>query len=581
MPCYEDVVWEDDTSFEWDVRQVPETTVVEGFTTRAVESVAVRPHPLDRQLVMVLPTEREEKVTVEGSRAIARMIALNARDKPAFDSLFDTAPSASHPPLPPRGPRAPSPSPSNGTSIPRVRVEDANLGTAGSLKKQQLVNVLAAFIEDGLFPLDPKRVPACINGEYELPLINEFCTPFAAKQRRFAPAGRRMIRAEIQQLVDRGVIRQSMSPWAAQCLCVKKKDGTLRLCIDWRELNKLLVSDSGGWGDMQTIFDGLKGKKYFTQLDLASGFRQMEIAEKDRYKTAFRDADGMLWEFTRAGFGLTVLAAAFTRRVKSAWGHLSGVFSWLDDIVIASDTWEEHVATLTLVLNRLLAAGLFVSFAKCIFGAASQEFLGMIIDCTGLYPAPSKLARCNRKHASPTHRRRAAHVFGPHRLLARQFVPHYSLAAAPLTNILRNKAFASKRARKLRKTPSCLYEQRWLPRKFSLSLTLSEGMGVLWAVDHFRPYLAVRRFKLVTDCSALTWLFRCRELCPKLHRWATRLMEYDMELEWKAGVEHALPNALSRLTVANPVVVDVDDSFPDDLSSAAAGASLERSLDRS
>lgn len=141
---------------------------------------------------------------------------------------------------------------------------------------------------------------------------------------------------------------------------------------------------------MQSIFDGLKGMKYFSQLDLASGFHQMSIAEKDIFKTAFRDADGLLWEFTRAGFGLCVLPAAFTRRVKSALGHLPGVFSWLDDILIASATWEDHLATLTEVLTRLLAAGLSVNFAKCIFGSASQEFLGMIIDCTGIRPAPSK-----------------------------------------------------------------------------------------------------------------------------------------------------------------------------------------------
>ncbi|CAB1108851.1 unnamed protein product [Ectocarpus sp. CCAP 1310/34] len=505
------------------------------------------------------------------------------------------------------------------------------------------------------------------------------------------------------------MIRQSMSPWAAQCLRVKK-DGTLRLCIDWRELNTLLVSDSGDLGDMQTIFDTLKGKKYFTQLDLASGFHQMEIAEKDRYKTAFRDADGMLWEFTRAGFGLTVLPAAFTRRVKSALGHLAGVFSWLDDILIASDSWEEHLATLTLVLNRLLAAGLSVNFAKCIFGAASQEFLGMIIDSTGLYPAPSKLdaiARMPRPHTVEELR-----TFLGLTGYLRQFVPNYSLTAAPLTNILRNKAFASKRARKLpipwsvaeedafqslretlaspkvlafpdlerpfelhtdastlgvgaslmqtidgvtravafashrfsqtdaRRGPTerecmgvlwavdhfrpylagrrfklvtdCsaltwLFRSRELCPKLHSTLgvgaslmqtidgvtravafashrfsqtdarrgpTERECMGVLWAVDHFRPYLAGRRFKLVTDCSALTWLFRSRELCPKLHRWALRLMEYDMELEWKAEVEHVVPDALSRLPVANPVEVDVDDSFPDDVS-RAAGAAVE------
>ena len=106
------------------------------------------------------------------------------------------------------------------------------------------------------------------------------------------------------------MIRPSTSPWAAQCLRVEKKDGTLRLSIDWRALNKLLVSDSGGLGDMQSIFDGLKGKGYFTQLDLASWFHQISIAEKNRFKTGFRDADGLLFEFTRAGFGLTVLPAA-------------------------------------------------------------------------------------------------------------------------------------------------------------------------------------------------------------------------------------------------------------------------------
>ena len=103
-----------------------------------------------------------------------------------------------------------------------------------------------------------------------------------------------------------------------QCLCVKKKDGTLRLCIDWRALNEQLVADSGGLGDIQTIFDELKGKKLFTQIDLASGYHQVEIAENDKYKTAFRDLDGQLYEFNKAGYGLTVLPSAFTRIVRNA-----------------------------------------------------------------------------------------------------------------------------------------------------------------------------------------------------------------------------------------------------------------------
>ena len=139
--------------------------------------------------------------------------------------------------------------------------------------------------------------------------------PFAAKQLRFPPEERCMVRADNQKLLDRGIFRPSVSPWAAQCLRVRKKDGTLRWRIDWWVLNKLLVSDSGGLGDVKIIFDGLKGKRYFTQLYLASGFQQIEIAEKGRSKTAFRDADGLLYEFARAGAGLTVLPSVFIRRM--------------------------------------------------------------------------------------------------------------------------------------------------------------------------------------------------------------------------------------------------------------------------
>lgn len=115
-----------------------------------------------------------------------------------------------------------------------------------------------------------------------------------------------------------------------------------------------------------------------------------------------------------------------------------------------------------------------------------------------------------------------------------------------------------------------------------------ECMGVLWGVDHFKPYLSGRRFKLIVDCSALTWLFRSRDLCPKLHRWSLRLMEYDMDLVWKEGAQDVLPDALSRLPHAPYPQGDVDDSFPDDPSSSSpfsvrwsARASLRRNPARS
>ena len=661
LPSYHEVAWEDEASFEWDVRQVEIVTSVPGFTNVVVESAAIGVQPQDRQLVMVLPVEKydvnkgarigvarsvmwytpgspvyikvvnrtNEDFDLVGSAPIARMVAVNVRDPARFHSLFDPAPSTVDPPSPePPFPTARTPDDRPAEQEQKVRVEDANLGTLGAAQKQQLVRVLRRFVEEGLFPLDPKRVSACVDGELELPLLNDHCSPFAAKQRRFSAEETKMITAEIQKLLDRGIIERAWSPWAAQCLCVRKKDGTMRLCIDWRELNKRLVSDAGGLGSIEDIFRGLKGKRFYTQIDLASGYFQMSIAEKDRDKTAFRSPTGEQFVFRRCGFGLSVLPAAFTRRVKSALGTIDGVFSWLDDILIASETWEEHLATLTLVLSKLRAAGLSVNYSKSIFAAASQEFLGMVVDSTGIHPAPSKL-QAVAEMPRPTSVETLRSFLGLTSYL-RQFVPNYSVIVAPLTNILRNKGFASKRARKytipwgaeeeqafqevrtalasptvlafpdLNKpfelhtdasatgagatlmqdvggTPRVIAfaSHRWSRTDARRGPTERECMAILWGVDHFRTYLAGRPFDLVTDCGALTWLFKSRELCPKLHRWALRLMEYSITLRWRPGAQHVLPDALSRLPHAPHPQHDIDDSFPDDPSMPSATVAHE------
>ncbi|CAB1100402.1 unnamed protein product [Ectocarpus sp. CCAP 1310/34] len=238
---------------------------------------------------------------------------------------------------------------------------------------------------------------------------------------------------------------------------------------------------------MHAIFDRLKGKKCFTQLDFASGFHQMEIAEKGRYKTAFRDADGMLWESARAGFGLTVLPAAFTRRVQSALGHLP-------------------------------AAGLSVNFAKCIFGAASQEFLGMIIDDTEEDAFQSLRGT-----------------------LASQTV----LAFPDLEGRFELHTDASS-----------------LGVGVSLMQTIEGVTRAIAFATHRFSRTDPRRGPTERECMGVSW-------------WALRLIQYDMVLEWKAGVEHVVPDALSWLPVAGPAEVDVDDASRDDLSSAVEGASVE------
>lgn len=470
-----------------------------------------------------------------------------------------------------------------------------------------------------LFALDPKNVAVCNGLPMELPLVDEDAPPFAAKQRRYSPEEVVMIQEEIQKMLAAGVIQRSTSPWAAGLVLVRKKDGTVRMCQDFRQLNARMISNSGGLGDITTIHAQMGKSGCITSIDLASGFNQVLLAPKDRFKTAFRDAHGELWELVRCGFGLKTLPAAFAQRVGEALGPLKGhgVQNWSDDILIHTPTIEGHLVLVEQVLQKLSEAGFSLNLAMCKWCCAQQEFLGMIIDRLGLRPSPSKIeAITNLQPATTVEELRS--LLGMTGFL-RQFVPKFSTIVAPLSDILRDPAYMSKRARKkpipwgpeqgeaLSRLIHCLtsppilalpnwhdlfalhtdaseigsgaaltqiqtgFERaisfashRWSRTDAKRSPTEREAAAVLWAVEHYRHYVWGRQFRLVTDCSALVWLFKSQNLSPKLHRWALRLMEYDMVLEWKEGCKHHLPDALSRLPRFDQPERDIDVSFPGD-----------------
>ena len=289
-PSPDTIAFEDDMTLQWLVRLTSEQRggndsdpnqsgqiEIPGYVSRSVQGRVSGPRPQGQQLVLLLPVEKYDldkgalvglargvqwwrpgtpvtcKLVNRGNlpgrvpigSPIARLIAMNTRDAARFDSLFHHGPSTTDPPhadTPPHAPMAREGG--SGESTP-VRVEDANYGQLGVQQKWELEELLQHFIDRGLFPTDPKRVPACVGGELALPLIDEGCTPVAERQRSFTPEEVDMIRLEISKLTERGVIRPSNSQWAAQVICVRKSDGTLRLCVDWRKLNVLLESDVG------------------------------------------------------------------------------------------------------------------------------------------------------------------------------------------------------------------------------------------------------------------------------------------------------------------------------------------------
>ena len=165
---------------------------------------------------------------------------------------------------------------------------------------------------------------------------------------------------QVQQMLSSNVIRPSNSPWASPVVMVRKKDGSLRFCVDFRQLNAATIKDAHPLPRIDDLLDALHGAKWFSTLDLKSGYWQVPIAEQDKEKTAFRTSSRQLFEFNQVPFGLCNAPATFSRLMDRVLAglHWETCLFYLDDIIVFSSTWEEHLARLREVFERLRHAKL-------------------------------------------------------------------------------------------------------------------------------------------------------------------------------------------------------------------------------
>ncbi|GJW99293.1 putative reverse transcriptase domain-containing protein [Tanacetum coccineum] len=209
---------------------------------------------------------------------------------------------------------------------------------------------------------------------------------------RLAPSKMQELSGQLQELQDKGFIRPSHSPWGAPVLFVKKKDGSLRMCIDYKELNKLTIKNRYPLSRIDDLFDQLQGSRYFSKINLQSGYHQLRVHEDDIPKTAFRTRYGH-FEFTVMPFGLTNAPAVFmdlmNRVCKPYLDKFVIVF--IDDILIYSKTKEDHEVHLGLVLELLRKEKLYAKFSKCEFWLQEVHFLGHVVNQNGIYVDPSKI----------------------------------------------------------------------------------------------------------------------------------------------------------------------------------------------
>ena len=218
--------------------------------------------------------------------------------------------------------------------------------------------------------------------------------PLRQPYRRQNPAVRREEMTQVQQMLSSNVIRPSNSPWASPVVMVRKKDGSLRFCVDFRQLNAATIKDAHPLPRIDDLLDALHGAKWFSTLDLKSGYWQVPIAEQDKEKTAFRTSSGQLFEFNQVPFGLCNAPATFSHLMDRVLAglHWETCLFYLDDIIVFSSTWEEHLARLREVFERLRHAKLKLGAAKCTFAAKEVSYLGHRVTEEGLLPDPSLLA---------------------------------------------------------------------------------------------------------------------------------------------------------------------------------------------
>lgn len=432
------------------------------------------------------------------------------------------------------------------------------------------------------------------------------------KQRYYpvSPMVQKHIDEELQKMLDLGVIQKSNSSWSSPIILVPKKEGGYRFCVDFRKLNGVTKKDAYPLPYVSAILDRLKGAKYLSSLDIKTAYWQVPMKETSKEYTAFTIPGRGLYQFTRMPFGLCNAPAVWQRLMDKVIGAdlEPYAFVYLDDIIVISSSFEDHINILDQIFTRLYNAGLTVSKDKCHFCKPELKYLGYIIDKKGLRVDPEKV-QAILSIPTPSNIREVRCFMGMASWY-RRFVPHFSTVIAPLCHLL-------KKSSKWHWTPQCdeafntikeylisapilhcpdftkpfvvqtdasayglgavlsqefpegerviCYLSRSLTKsERQYSTTERECLGVLWALEKLRPYIEGAEFTVVTDHHSLVWLNNLKDPCGRLCRWAVRLQQYNFKVVHRKGKEHLVPDFLSRsVPVTDSITVNHNRLFED------------------
>ncbi|GJS44689.1 putative nucleotidyltransferase, ribonuclease H [Tanacetum coccineum] len=451
-------------------------------------------------------------------------------------------------------------------------------------KRLEGVPIVRDFPE--VFPEDLPGLPPTRQVEFQIDLVPG-AAPVARAPYRLAPSEMKELSEQLKECPDKGFIEPSSCTWGAPVLFVKKKDGSFRMCIDYRELNKLTVKNRYPLPRIDDLFDQLQGSSVYSKIDLRSGYHQLRVREEDISKTAFRTRYGH-YEFQVMPFGLTNAPAVFmdlmNRVCKPYLDKFVIVF--IDDILIYSKNKQEHEEHLKLILELLKKEELYAKFSKCEFWIPKVQFLGHVIDSEGIHVDPAKIESIKdwTSPKSPTEIRQFLGLAGYYR----RFIEGFSKIAKPMTKLTQKKvkfewgdkqeaAFqllkqklcsapilalpegsedfiaycdASKKglgAVLMQREKVISYASRQLKIHEKNYTTHDLELGaVVFALKIWRHYLYETKCTVFTDHKSLQHILDQKELNMRQRRWLELLSDYDCDIRYHPGKANVVADALSR-----------------------------------
>lgn len=448
-------------------------------------------------------------------------------------------------------------------------------------------NVVKKMIDE----YKPKRI-IDTNIELKLQLCDE--TPIYHRPRRLAFNQKKSVEKQIDEWIEEGVVEEGSSDFASSVVVVKKKDGTDRVCIDYRDLNKKIIKDRFPLPHIDDIVDAAQASRVFSTIDLKNGFFHVPVHGESQKYLSFITHSGQ-YIFKRAPFGCCNSPAAFLRFINEVFRELIRkkiILVYMDDIVVLAVNETEAIERLKMVFDCAAKAGLNISWKKCQFLQRSIEFLGHVIENGEIKPSRQK-SKAVRNFLEPTTIKKLQSFLGLTGFF-RKFIKHYAIIAKPLTDLLRKNvefkfdkeqrmAFETLKM-KLSSDPvlkiyqqeaetqlwtdaskygfgmilmqRCSEDDQFHPVYFMSTKTSEleekydsytlETLAVIKALDKFRIYLLGKKFRIITDCQAFQKTMAKKDIIPKVARWVMKMQDFDYEIEHRTNERMKHVDALSR-----------------------------------